>query len=195
MLDLNASVRSLALRELADWMPFEMTDGVATILDVDLRNLAVKSRYDFERVLQRMHVLFVERGPGRRRSGRVQWPAVLGGVYTALEAPANRVNNLRQVYFHDKTTGGGEHQKALESAAIATQHYVGRSTIPELDRAGWSQLAWAMLDDVVTSTQTAATIARDELDRRGVAQTTAPEEQHPLRPGDLDTVLDLRIRA
>lgn len=194
MLELNAGTRSLALGELGPWMPFKSSDRVTTILDQELRSIEVRGKYEFENVVQRFHVVLVEQGPGRRRPSGSAWPPVLDPIYEALKPVVERVNALRQFYLHDKTGGKAEHQKDLEAAAVATQHYVGRRSIPDGDRTVWSKLAWSVLDDIVLSTERAAELAAEELDRQGRVVDLVPEETPSPRTGDLDVVLDLRVR-
>jgi hypothetical protein len=200
---LNRASAKLAGTNLGPWLPFESSDKVTDILR-QFKDIRVRSHYEFENILSRIHILVVECGPGRRRSQKnAMWPNELNAVYDVFLPVVNRINPLRQEYFHDKSGGKPEHQKVMAAAVQAMEHYVQTRDLAVDNAAGWGRLAQAMLDDVCDATKRAADLA----EAQGGAQhnvdagmpaddlTLTPSPGMATGPDDLDLTFDLRLRA
>lgn len=192
---LNEACRVLAGRELGPWMPFVVSDRIRGIF-TEIRSLRVQTKYEFENLLNRLHLVVVESGPGRRRGpDRLNgWPEALSPFYEVFVPVTKRVNAMRQVYFHDKTSGKASDQRDVDEAAQAMTHYVQARQLADTDAAGWAALSQAMLEDVAEAVRRAADLA--EADARTVppSPSVPVAEEAPPGPEDLDSGFRIRLR-
>lgn len=183
-LELNEVARSLAGRSLGPWIPFDQTDLAATIFQQSQLLKDIHDRLDFEPVLLRVHLLLVERGPGRRKAEGRDWPDVLKPVFECFREVVGRVNALRQPIAHDKSGNTGRDQRDVEMAAKARLHYVSTRHIDDGAGATWSALRVAVLEDCATTTRQALDLAL-KLAAAPSKADSAPDE--PIQ-------IDLRVR-
>jgi hypothetical protein len=194
--ELNDYARLLALRQLNSYIPFDRTDQFDYILDKGELLLPVRSQYEFEVVLRRLHIIVVEQGPGRRTPENSTVPEPLAEIYDCFRPYVGRLNPLRQVYFHDKTGNSGPDQKDWERAVTAQRHYVGVAKIASDDAARWDELRTRLLEDAADVTEDAVAVARRRDVDLGAARAEPPpgEEQPPTGPADFSMQFDLRVR-
>jgi hypothetical protein len=195
MLELNDYARRLAGRELDSWMPFDKTDEIDLILTKEELLIPVRSQYEFEAVLLRMHKVVVEQGPGRRKGKGATRPQVLHEIYECFREYVDRLNPMRQVYAHDKSSGSADDQRDVDACVKAFQHYLQVIRIDPDDAARWSQLRLLLLEDAADSTDRALATARRQADQLGAANVSPPPgEVKSDRPADLSFEFDLRVR-
>jgi Mg-chelatase subunit ChlD len=196
MPELNDYARLLAGRQLDNWMPFEKTDEIDLILSREELLIPVRSQWEFEAVLMRLHKVMVERGPGRRKGEKATRPAVLHDIYECFrEYVVDRLNPIRVVYAHDKTSGSPDDQKIVEVCRNAFQHYLRVIRIESDDAASWSKLRLCLLEEAAACTDHALAAARNQAAKMGAANVPPPTaEAKPDQPSDLSLVFDLRVR-
>ncbi|MGR6967047.1 VWA domain-containing protein [Geodermatophilus sp. URMC 61] len=191
---LERVVSPLAGRELRGWSPFKLTAKCLKALDRDLKR-KVDSEWSFETVLLRLHNVMVEQGPGRRLPEGHELSEVVWDIRECLRPMVSRLNDLRQVHAHDKSSGSSADQKIVERAADALVHYVGRRVLEENDAARWAQLRTGLLVDAADATEAAVQKAWSFVGGEGEAPAV-PDRQGLVDavPEDLSTLLDLRVR-
>lgn len=195
MLELNDYARRLAGRELGSWIPFDKTDEMDLILSKEELLIPVRSQYEFEAVLLRLHKVIVEQGPGRRKAKGATRPEVLHEIYECFSEFVRRLNAIRQVYAHDKSSGSADDQRDLDACVKALQHYLQVMKIDSNDAARWSQLRLLLLEDAANSCDRALAAARHQASQLGAANVPSPPpEVKPDRPADLSLEFDLRVR-
>jgi Mg-chelatase subunit ChlD len=196
MLEVNEYARRLAGRQLDSWIPFDKTDKIDLMFSRDELLIPIGSQYHFENVLMRLHNVIVEQGPGRRKSEKATRPEVLQDIYECFGPYVDRLNPIRQVYCHDKSSGSGRDQRDLEACVKAFVHYLRVIDLDCDDAAGWSQLRLLLLEDAADCTQRALEAARRAARRLGSADVAPPPTaDKPGRPKDESPfVVDLRVR-
>ncbi len=196
--ELNFAASSVAGRELGDWLPFLFSAKTNYILHREL-TLKVSDQYSFENVLYRLHLVMVERGPGRRRGQQSQLPDSLKEIYDCFRPLVQqRLNPLRQVYAHDKSGGSGAEQREVAQVSEALVHYVGRRVLEPGDSVRWAQLRTRLLLDAAEATEAAVRRAWEVADVTAPTTAAGREPTSPRSvdrsPEDLSLVLDLRVR-
>lgn len=191
----NEYARRLAGRQLGPWTPFDMTDGIHVILNSGRLLTSVGSEDEFIPVLNNLHKVMVEQGPGRRNREGATMPEVLSGIYDCFRQFVGRLNPIRQVHLHDKTGGSAREQRDLESCVAALRHYLGVINIEPNDAARWSELRLLLLEDAARCTEDALNTARQVAGQVGVSEAEpAPETAPAGRPADHSMEFDLRVR-
>jgi hypothetical protein len=143
----------------------------------------------------RLHKVIVEQGPGRRKGKGATRPQVLHEIYECFREFVERLNPIRQVYTHDKSSGSADDQRDLAACVEAFQHYLYVIKIDSDDAARWSELRLLLLEDAASSTERALAAARRQAGQLGAVNTALPpEEEKPDRPADLSLEFDLRVR-
>jgi hypothetical protein len=195
MLELNDYARRLAGRELGSWLPFEKTDEIDLYFTREELIIPVRSKYEFEAVLLRLHKVIVEQGPGRRKAKGATRPEVLHEIYECFREFVGRLNPMRQVYAHDKSSGSPDDQRDLDACVKAFLHYVRVIKIDSDDAARWSELRLHLLEDAANSTDRALEAARRQARDRGTAIVPSPSmEAESAQPADHSFEFDLRVR-
>ena len=195
MLELNDYARRLAGRELGSWVPFDKTDQIDLYFSKEELLIPVRSQYEFEAFLLRLHQVIVEQGPGRRKAKGAARPNILHEIYECFREFVDLLNPMRQVYAHDKSSGSADDQRDLDACVKALQHYLHVIRIDPNDVAHWSELRLLLLEDAANSTDRALAVARRLAEQLGAANTAPPpEEVKSDRPADLSFEFDLRVR-